>query len=366
MLHRAHLIGSEVFRLTGQDSAHPLASPRVSAMIDLVRALNWLDKDVYIDSPKATPARLRRFHEPAYIDAAFDAEATQIITPEIRQRYGIGTDDNPVFSGVIARAATACGATIKAVQLLAEGGIVHSPSGGAHHGRRARASGFCYFNDIVLGILTMMDKGLARICYIDVDAHHGDGVEAAFARDPRVLTVSIHEAGCWPHTGTESAPECGVINFAVPVGFNDSEMAFLFEDVILPLVETHSPEAIVVQTGADALADDPMMELALSNQAYVAVIKALMSMTPRLLVLGGGGYNPCLVARCWTRIWAALNEISEPERLPKAAEEVLRTLARYMGSGSELPEHWFTTLFDEPKTGTIRDSVKQAAANIMQ
>lgn len=276
MLRRPRLVGSEIFHRTGQGSAHPLASPRVSAMIDLVRALGWLDEDVYIDSPKATPARLRRFHEPAYIEAVLDAEASQSISPEMRVRYGIGADDNPIFRGVISRAATACGATIKAVHLLTKGGIVHSPSGGAHHGQPARASGFCYFNDPVLGILSMLDKGLTRVCYMDIDAHHGDGVEAAFANDPRVLTISVHEAGCWPFTGTESAPDRGVVNFPVPPGFNDSEMAFLLEDFILPLVEHHAPEAIVIQTGADSLADDPMMELALSNRAHIGVVKALI------------------------------------------------------------------------------------------
>ena len=366
MLNRPRLIGSEIFRHTSLGSMHPLASPKVSAMIDLVRALGWFDEDIYIDSPKATPARLRRFHEPAYIEAVMDAEATQSASPEVRERYGIGADGNPIFREVFSRAATACGATVKAVQLLADGGIVHSPSGGAHHGQPARASGFCYFNDPVLGILSMLDKGLTRICYIDIDAHHGDGVETAFANDPGVLTISVHEAGCWPFTGTESKPDRGVVNFAVPPGFNDSEMAFLLDDVILPLVEGHAPEAIVIQTGADSLADDPMMELALSNRAHVGVVKALIGAAPRLLVLGGGGYNPWSVARCWAGIWAVLNDIKEPERLPKAGEAVLRDFTQHWSPGHEPPEHWFTTLADEPRTGKIREAVKQAAADVMR
>ena len=366
MLNRPHLIGSEIFHRTGQGMSHPLSSPKVSAMIDLVRALGWLEEDIYIDSPKATPARLRRFHEPAYIEAVMDADATQSVSPDMRDRYRLGTHDNPIFRGVFSRAATACGATIKAVQLLANGGIVHSPSGGAHHGQPARASGICYFNDPVLGILSMLDEGLTRICYIDIDAHHGDGVEAAFYNDRDVLTISVHEAGCWPFTGTESEPERGVFNFPVPPGFNDSEMAFLFNDFILPLIENHAPEAIVIQTGADSLADDPMMELALSNRVHASVVKALIRATPRLLVLGGGGYNPCTVARCWAGIWAVLNDIEVPERLPKAGEAVLRDLAQHLSLGPKPPEHWFTTLADEPRSGMIRESVKQVAANVIR
>lgn len=366
MLNRPHLIDSEIFRRAGQGSMHPLASPKVSAMIDLVRALDWLEEDLYIDSPKATPARLQRFHEPAYIEAVMDAEATQSVSPEVRERYGIGTYDNPIFRGIFSRAATACGATIKAVQLLANDGIVHSPSGGAHHGQPARASGSCYFNDPVLGILSMLDEGLTRICYIDIDAHHGDGVEAAFYFNRDILTISVHEAGCWPFTGTESEPERGVINFAVPPGFNDSEMAFLFNDFILPLVENHGPEAIIIQTGADSLANDLMMELALSNRAHASVVKTLIWAAPRLLVLGGGGYNPCAVARCWAGIWAVVNDIEVPERLPEAGEAVLRELAQqHLSLGHKPPEHWFTTLADEPSTGKIRESVKQVAADVI-
>ncbi len=363
MLSRPHLIGGEIFRRTGQGSMHPLASPKVSAMIDLVRALGWVEEDIYIDSPKVMPARLRQFHDPAYIEAVMDAEATQSVSRDVRERYRIGTYDNPIFPGIISRAATACGATIKAVQLLANGGIVHSPSGGAHHGQRASASGGCYFNDPVLGILSMLDEGLTRICYIDIDAHHGDGVEAAFYFERDVLTISIHQAGAWPFTGTESEPERGIFNFPIPTGFNDSEMAFLFNDFILPLVENHAPEAIIIQTGADSLADDPMMELALSNRVHATIVKALIGATPRLLVLGGGGYNPCSVARCWAGIWAVLNDIKVPERLPEAGEAVLRNLAQHLSPGLNPPEHWFTTLADEPRTGIIRESVKQVAAD---
>jgi acetoin utilization protein AcuC len=366
MTDRPYLIGSETFRRVSLGHGHPLAIPKVSGMIDLVRTLGWIDEDVYIDSPKATPARLRRFHDPAYVEAVMDAEVTLDAPSEVRDRYGIGGDGNPIFREIFSRPATACGATIKAVQLFADGGIVHSPSGGAHHGRPARASGFCYFNDVAIGILTMQDRGLTRICYIDIDAHHADAVEAAFADDPDVLTISIHEAGAWPFTGTESERGRSLINFAVPPGFNDSEMEFLRDDVILPLVKGHAPEVIVLQTGADSLADDPMMQLSLSNRAHVGLVKALIGVAPRFLVLGGGGYNPWSVVRCWAGIWAALNDIGEPERLPDAAAAVLRSLTQHWTAARKPPEHWLTTLADNPRPGEIREAVKQAAADVMR
>ena len=364
MLDRPRLIGSEELRKATLGRMHALAVPKSTAMIDLVRALDWLDPDVYIESPKASPARLRRFHEPAYIEAVMDAETAQHVSPEKRARYNIGAEDSPIHEGVFSRAALACGATLKGVELLGAGGTVHCPAGGAHHGQRARASGFCMFNDAVLGILSMLDNGVERICYIDIDAHHGDGVEAAFANEPEVLTISVHETGCWPHSGTESALERGVVNLSVPAGFNDSEMAFLLDESILPLVQRHAPGAIVVQTGADSLADDPMMDLALSNQAYVRVVEALIGAAPRLLILGGGGYNPCSVARCWARIWAALNGFEVPARLPDAAEAVLRGFAQYWDLSRQPPAHWFTTLADESRTGNVREAIKQAAAAV--
>src|SRR5262249_11177843 len=161
------------------------------------------------------------------------------------------------------------------------------------------ASGFCYFNDPALAILTLLDQGLQRIYYVDIDAHHGDGVEAAFADDPRVRTVSVHEAGRWPNTGKLQDRAGGSArNLPVPTGFNYTEMRFLCDEVLRPLGERFAPEALVLQCGADALADDPMSGLALSNNAHWYVVDRLRDLAPRLLVLGGGGYNPWSVARC--------------------------------------------------------------------
>jgi acetoin utilization protein AcuC len=143
-------------------------------------------------------------------------------------------------------------------------------------------------------------------------------------------------------------------------------MEFLRDDVILPLVKDHAPEVIVLQTGADSLADDPMMQLSLSNRAHVGLVKALIGVAPRLLVLGGGGYNPWSVVRCWAGIWAALNDIGEPERLPDAAAAVLRSFTQHWTAARNPPEHWLTTLADNPRPGEIRETVKQAAADVMR
>jgi acetoin utilization protein AcuC len=361
---RPRFIASEIYRHSRYGGKHPLAIPRVSLAADLCRALGWLPDEAYLDAPMATPSQLARFHDPDYIAAVAECERTRSATPEQRERFGLGANGNPVFGEVFRRPATACGATLLAAEVLRDGGIVHSPAGGTHHGRRARASGFCYFNDPVLGILAFLDQGLARVAYVDLDAHHGDGVEEAMAHDPRVLTASVHEAGRWPRTGTASDPARRVFNFPVPAGFSDSEFEYLLERAILPIVADFAPEALILQCGADALAEDPMSRLTLSNQAYWSAVRRLRAVAPRLLVLGGGGYNPWAVARCWSGIWAVLNDVPIPERLPAEAEAMLRDVSWSHSLARNPPEAWFTTLADAPRHGPVRAEIRALAQPI--
>jgi acetoin utilization protein AcuC len=362
MLKRPLFIGSEIYRQSRYGAQHPLGIPRVSAVMDLCRALGWLPDDAFVDSPRATPVQLARFHDPDYVAAVMKAEADQRISEEDSRRYNIGRNGNPLFGEVFRRPATACGASIHAAALLRDGGIVYSPAGGTHHGRRGQASGFCYFNDPVLAILAFLDQGL-RVFYVDVDAHHADGVQDALGADPRVRIVSIHEDGRWPRTGAaDDRGGGGVRNLPVPAGFNDSELAFLIDTIALPMARGFAPDAVVLQCGCDGLADDPMSGLSLSNRALWRAVGAFMGVAPRLLVLGGGGYNPWSVARCWSGVWATLNGIAIPARLPPEAEAVLRDLSWNRRRSEPRPEPWFTTLADPPNPGSVRPEVEALAA----
>ena len=361
---RPFLIGSEIYRTSSYGHRHPLAIPRVSAALDLIRAMGWLDERQYVDSPIATVEQLARFHDRDYIAAVMQAEAEQQVPAEWRQRYNIGCNGNPVFPEIFRRPATACGGTLKAVEMLGDGGIVFNPAGGTHHGRRDRASGFCYFNDPVLGILSLLDRGVAPVYYVDVDAHHGDGVEEAFAGDGRVFTLSIHEAGRWPYTGKATDRAGGTLNLPVPAGFNDSELAWLLDTAILPVGERLRPAAVVLQCGADGLADDPMSRLALSNRALWGVVGALLPLGGRLLVLGGGGYNPWAVARCWAGVWATLNGIDPAVPPTAAAERVLQGLSWHHSQRRDPPTRWMATIADELQSGAIRDEVRALAASV--
>ncbi len=355
-------VGSEIYRNSSYGPKHPLAVPRVSVCTDLCRALGWLPDVVYRDAPLATEAQLTRFHDPGYLAALRQAEKDQSVSDDVRTRFRIGADGNPVYREVYRRPAISAGGVMLAARLAADGGIVHCPGGGTHHGRPDRASGFCFLNDPVLGLLTWLDLGLDNIVYLDIDAHHGDGVQDAFHDDARIFTISLHEGARWPFTGaaTDRAGGCAR-NFPLPTGCNDREFAWLMDNAVLPLIEQRRPQAIMLQAGADGLQEDPLARLSLSNNTHRAVAQAAMARTDRLVVLGGGGYNPWTVGRCWALIWGTLNNRPIPDHLPPNAEAGLRALRFDRAAGRNPPRHWFTSLLDRPQEGPVREEIRQLA-----
>lgn len=363
---RPLFIGSEIYRGSSYGPWHPLRVPRVSQVMDLCRTLGWLDPSVYRTSPRAKPASLALWHTPDYIAALQQAERDQTVTEAVRAQHHLGTAANPIFPEMFRRPATGAGGVFLAAGLLAQGGVVHCPGGGTHHGLPDRANGFCYFNDPVLGILALQARGVTRVAYVDIDAHHCDGVEYAFADRAEVLLISVHEENRWPRTGALSDRGCGnVFNLPVAPGLNDTGMAVILEHLILPRIAEFAPDAIVLQCGADALEEDPMSRLTLSNNAHIAVVRALRPMAPRFLVLGGGGYNPWSVGRLWTRVWAELSGQTLPERLPEGAEAVLRGLSwTGLRRGRATPETWFTTLRDPDRPGPVSPKLRQDLAQL--
>ena len=356
---RPVFIGSEIYRLEVFAPPHPLAMPRAMLVRDLCAACGWLEDAQYYEAAPASIPELCRFHTADYIAALMLAEAEQDLPPALRAQYRIGADANVIHKAVFRRPAISAGGALLAAGLLAQGGTVYAPGVGNHHGQPSRASGFCFVNDIALGILRLRELGFRRIAYLDLDAHHGDGVESAFAMDQDVLTVSVHESGRWPRTGLGHDPAHAVYNFPVPSGFNDSELAYLLDAAILPLLKGFAPEILLVLPGADALADDTMSKLDLSNHAIWDALSAVRHIAPRLAVFGGGGYNPYALARCWGGIWAILNDLPLPDTLPQAAQALLHGVKYYRNGGRAVPPHWQAQLRDPPLPGIVREAVKQ-------
>lgn len=358
----ALFVASDFCRRPGFGRHHPLSIPRVSAVLELCECLGWLDGQQLRTSPVASFAELAGFHDPGYVEALRASDASGCVEPQVRERHGFGSFENPLFRGVFERAATAVGGSLLAADLALEGRVAFHPAGGTHHGRRDRASGFCYFNDPVFAIRRLLEADLSRVLYVDLDAHHGDGVQDAFLDEPRVRTVSIHERGRWPYSGAADDLGHGYArNLPVPAGFNDRELEWLLDAVVLPLAEAFAPQAVVVTCGTDALAGDPLSGLALSNVALWSAVERLIGATGPAIVLGGGGYNPWTLARCWTGLWGRLGGREIPMELPAEARLILRSLECDLVDPEDVEAAWVDTLADAPRPGAVRDEVRSLA-----
>lgn len=351
------MLGHEIYRSSSYGHWHPLRIPRVSTVMDLSRAMGWLPDAQFRRAPRIKPEALHVWHTPDYVSALVQAELDGTVSDAVRRRHNIGTHANPVFPEIWRRPATSAGGSLLAGALLAGGGVVHHPAGGTHHAMPDAAGGFCYLNDPVLSVLSLRAAGVRRIAYVDIDAHHMDGVEHGLWNDPDCLLFSTHEEGRWPRTGPLGR-RGSAVNLPLPARLNDTEFAAIRERLLLPLLDRFAPDAIVLQCGADAVAEDPQSRLALSNNAHWDMVRALRPVADRFLVLGGGGYNPWSVGRLWTGVWAVLNGHDIPDRLPQNAENVLRALSfPNHRLGRNPPDHWFTTLRDQPQLGPIRADV---------
>jgi acetoin utilization protein AcuC len=193
---------------------------------------------------------------------------------------------------------------------------------------------------------------------VDLDAHHCDAVQDAFACDERVRIVSIHEAGRWPHTGALGDSADGrALNLPVPPGLGDRELALLMDDLVLPFTARFAPQAVVVTCGADALAGDPLARMALSNVALWTAVESLVALAPAAVVLGGGGYNPWTLARYWTGLWARLSGREIPAALPEGAREVLARLSCDLVDDEDVKPEWLAMLADVSRASPVRAEI---------
>ncbi len=351
LMHRA-------FEKPAWGNNHPLAISRHRAMMQLCQILNLVHKTNLHTYPLVQTKHLYQFHDPAYIRAFARADQSGKISQKEREATGLGSMENPLFPGLFERALAGVSGSVYAAKMAMHGRIVFHPAGGTHHGRPDRASGFCYFNDPVFAILALFDAGAKRVAYVDIDAHHGDGVEDAFANDPRVLTCSIHEENRWPYSGTAHQPGKHIYNYPVAKGINDTEYAHILEAAILAHISQFAPDAMVIVCGADALDGDPLSTMALSNQALIHATTKLSALAPATIVLGGGGYNPWTTARLWCALWARLSGQSLPRYLPDDAQQILRELQCDLIDKEETQPNWITQLLDPPNNGPIRSEIR--------
>jgi acetoin utilization protein AcuC len=301
-------------------NGHPMGAERAEMTIELARAFglfSWSGVSVEPPAP-AADWHLEMVHIQRYIAAVRQAGAPGPDPPSLLG-FGLGTEDNPLFAGMHDASALVAGATLAAARKVWAGVAWHGASiaGGLHHAMRDSASGFCVYNDVAIAISWLLGAGATRVAYVDIDVHHGDGVQAAFYDDPRVLTISLHEhpAALWPGTGWPS--ETGgpgavgsAVNVALPAGTGDAGWLRAFDAVVPPLLRAFRPQIVVSQHGCDTHRLDPLADLQLSIDAQRVAHAAIHRLAHevadgRWLLTGGGGYRLLeVVPRTWTHLLA--------------------------------------------------------------
>jgi acetoin utilization protein AcuC len=289
----------------------PFKTQRAGLTLQRLKSFGLVDCNnrLEVAPRKASLAELKRFHTPRYLKELQRAAGGDLTVNGLHM--GLGGPDTPVFKHMFDCGAWACGAGLTAADLLLErkADVAFNLLGGFHHAMAERAAGFCFLNDVALSCMRFADAG-KRVAYLDVDAHHGDGVQSAFYKRKDVLTISMHETGktLFPWGGFENeigeGPGLGYnVNIPLPAQTYDDAFLMALDRVAVPAIENFDPDAIVLELGLDTLAGDPLTHLRMTNNIVVEVLERLLRLDRPLLVAGGGGYHVENTVRGWALAW---------------------------------------------------------------
>jgi len=326
-----YLYYSEKFQGYNFGPEHPFNPARLMLTFSLMEESGLIDERVCrLEPAPASEEDLLRVHTPEYL------EAVKLEEPDLA--FGLGSDDTPVFPGIYESSRMLAGASIDAARRIASGeGSAFNIGGGLHHAMPTIASGFCVFDDPALAISVLRDR-FDRVLYIDIDGHHGDGVQQIFYSDPSVLTISMHESGLYLFPGTGFVEEMGEgegkgysVNIPLPMYSGDEQYLMAFDQIIPPLFEWFQPQAVVAQLGIDAHYSDPLTTLNLTLSGYTTLVRRIVDLAAkhsgsRLLALGGGGYNMEVVPTAWTNVLHIMRGEPVPEYLPPYWVELFMNL----------------------------------------
>ncbi len=334
MVDKVGLIYTEEYQKYNFGKDHPLRPLRLKLTYSLMEKLNLLNHErLTIMSPRlATQQEIERVHSPQYVEVVKKLSENPEDKSVVSYRYGLGPGDNPIFKGMYEASALVCGATIIAAETVwsnEEFKISFNPAGGLHHAMKDKASGFCIFNDIGVAIKHLKKlKEDIRIAYLDIDCHHGDGVQWLFYDDPNVLTISYHQDGRFLFPGTGSINEIGEgkgkgfsINFPLLPGTFNKPFKNLFRKTAPKLLETYAPDILITQLGVDTYYDDPLTQMGFSLAVYRDIAQTLKTSAReycqnKWLAVGGGGYLMTVVPRAWTIFLARMLDVELKNELP--------------------------------------------------
>ncbi|UCD89451.1 MAG: acetoin utilization protein AcuC [Desulfobacterales bacterium] len=320
------LVYSTEFSSHSYGPSHPLKVERLQMAVDLMDAYGLFDsqESSWVEAKTADEQDLRLVHTPEYLEILKAANSGQ--PPPHAWEYGLGSGDNPVFPGLYDWSLLVTGATLECIRQIRDEDrqIALNIAGGLHHALPSRASGFCYLNDPAIGIAQMVNEGL-RVLYLDIDVHHGDGVEAIFYNTDSVLTISLHQHGHTLIPGTGFIEDMGkgagqgyAVNVPLAPGTDDETYLWSFKEIVSPIVLAYNPDVLVTQLGVDTLATDPLASLNLTLNGFSRLIQEIKSWDRKWVALGGGGYNVMNVARAWAKAWAIIKGLDVPDDLPEA------------------------------------------------
>lgn len=334
---------------------HPFNQQRIKMTLDLLKEANAISDDQIIKPKMATDDEIASVHDPTFIDAVKRASEGKL-NEIVAKKYGLGTEDTPIFPNMHEASALIVGGTLLAAEKVMEGHVEHALhlGGGLHHGFRGKAAGFCVYNDCSVAIEYIRKKYDARVLYIDTDAHHGDGVQFTFYDDPNVCTVSIHETGKYLFPGTGNYTERGHgkgygYSFNVPVDAftEDDSWLYIYETLVRKVAEFFKPDVIFTQNGVDSHFYDPLTHLSLTMESYDRIPRIAHELAHeycdgRWIAVGGGGYDIWrVVPRAWGKIWLTMNDMELSGRLPEKWLDRWQALAPF-----EMPTTWE----DDPNT----------------
>ena len=327
-MRQAALIYSDDLATHILSEEHPMRPVRLSHMHELASASGFLDapNSRTVAPRPASDDELALAHTTEYVEAVKKLDIGE--GHDVAARFGFSPGDNPVYPGIFrAQALSAGSAMVAAEQIAGDVDVAFAPAGGLHHAMPNRASGFCVFNDPVMAIRSLVEKGL-RVAYVDIDCHHGDGVQHAFYDTDAVLTISVHESGQFLFPGTGFTNETGAgagagfsANLPLAPYTGDEDYARAFDAVVPPLVNAFKPDVLVTQLGIDTHMLDPITHLRLTAQGFagtVAKLGALAQESGKWIALGGGGYDLGAVARGWAMAYAVMTDQDIPDRIPES------------------------------------------------
>jgi acetoin utilization protein AcuC len=314
LIYDDHVANAEYSR------SHPYKPVRARLFMELLNRYFHLDDGHFsIKRPEPLDEELLcLFHDKSYVELLKRADSGEFNLHMLRA--GLGTSDNPVFTGMFDLLRRVAGGTYEGAMLLCNGQarVVFSPVSGFHHAGKTHASGFCYFNDVAIAITSLIKRG-KRVAYVDIDVHHCDGVQEAFYATDQVLKISFHESGetLFPWTGFETEIGTGAgkgynVNIPLRAGTDDGLYVSAFDAIVPPLLEAYLPDVVLTQIGGDSHRDDHLSHLNLTSNGYKHAVETVRRLSPRIMAMGGGGYNIFKTAALWTVAWSALTGI-EPQ-----------------------------------------------------